>query len=192
MGMLMRDGVLLNEARTTLVSVGRDGRPFNLYKIRTMVTGNDDSAHRAYVAALKMLAGRELSEAQVRQRLARRKYDSPDIDSAIERLKAAGYIDDARAAAVIARRETTVRRRGKARVTSRLRAAGIAGKIADHAVQQVFKDVDVDGLLESALERRLRGRTRIEDDKEMQRLYRYLIGQGFEADRVLARLRKLR
>jgi regulatory protein len=146
----------------------------------------------AYAAALKMLAGRELSEAQVRQRLARRKYDSGDIDDAIERLKSSGYIDDARAAAVIARRETTIRRRGKARVTSRLRAAGIAGTLADQTVEQVFKDVDADALLTASLERRLRGRTRIEDDKEMQRLYRYLIGQGFEGDRVLAKLRKLK
>jgi len=146
----------------------------------------------AYGTALKMLAGRELSEAQVRQRLARRKYDSGDIDNAIERLKAGGYIDDARAAAVIARRETTVRRRGKARVSNRLRAAGIAPAVADRAIEQAFKDVDADALLDASLERRLRGRTRIEDDKEMQRLYRYLIGQGFEGDRVLAKLRKLK
>jgi SOS response regulatory protein OraA/RecX len=67
-----------------------------------------------------MLAGRELSEAQVRQRLIRRGHDAADIDTAIERLKSNGTIDDARAAAVIARRETTVRRRGKSRVTSRI------------------------------------------------------------------------
>jgi regulatory protein len=146
----------------------------------------------AYLAALKMLAGRELSESQVRQRLARRGHDSNDIDQAIARLKANGNIDDARAAAVIARRETTVRRRGKARVSSRLRAAGIAPAIADHAVQQVFEDVDADALLAASLERRLRGRTRIDDDKEFQRLYRYLVGQGFETDRVLAALRKHR
>ncbi|MBV8529241.1 MAG: sugar transferase [Candidatus Dormibacteraeota bacterium] len=30
--------------------VGDDGRPFTMYKLRTMVTGNDDSQHRAYVA----------------------------------------------------------------------------------------------------------------------------------------------
>jgi regulatory protein len=138
-----------------------------------------------------MLAGRELSEAQVRQRLVRRKYDSHDIDSAIERLKEGGYIDDVRAAAVIARRETT-RRRGKARVSSRLHAAGIASAVADHAVEQVFKDVDPDALLDASLERRLRGRTRVTDEKERQRLYRYLIGQGFEAERVLAKLRKLK
>ena len=145
-----------------------------------------------YLTALKMLAGRELSEAQVRLRLARRKHDSDDIDRAIERLKAGGYIDDSRAAAVIARRETTVRRRGKLRVSGRLRAAGISRAVADRAVQQVFQDVDVDALLDSALEKRLRGRTRIDDEKEFQRLYRYLVGQGFEPDRVLARLRAVR
>jgi regulatory protein len=147
---------------------------------------------KAYEAALKMLAGRELSEAQVRQRLVRRKYDSTDIDGAIERLKEGGYIDDARAAAIIARRETTVRRRGKTRVNSRLRAAGIAASIADRAVEEVFKDVDADALLDASLERRLRGRTRVADEKERQRLYRYLIGQGFEGERVLAKLRKLK
>jgi lipopolysaccharide/colanic/teichoic acid biosynthesis glycosyltransferase len=32
--------------------LGRDGRPFTMFKLRTMVTRNDDSAHRNYVAAL--------------------------------------------------------------------------------------------------------------------------------------------
>ncbi|HKE86179.1 MAG TPA: RecX family transcriptional regulator [Vicinamibacterales bacterium] len=149
-------------------------------------------ASDSYLAALKMLAGRELSEAQVRQRLTRRGYDRPDIDQAIDRLKATGTIDDARAAAVIARRETTVRRRGKARVNSRLRAAGIAPDVADRTVEQLFQEVDADALLAASLERRLRGRTAIDDEKELQRLYRYLVGQGFEADRVLAKLRSKR
>ena len=139
-----------------------------------------------------MLAGRELSEAQVRQRLTRRGHDAADIDAAVERLKSNGTIDDARAAAVIARRETTVRRRGKARVTSRIRAAGISSSVADHAGEQAFQDVDADALLEAALDRRLRGRTTIDSEKEFNRLYRYLVGQGFEHDRVLTRLRKYR
>jgi lipopolysaccharide/colanic/teichoic acid biosynthesis glycosyltransferase len=32
--------------------VGRDGRSFRIVKLRTMFTGNDDSAHQAYVAAM--------------------------------------------------------------------------------------------------------------------------------------------
>ena len=139
-----------------------------------------------------MLAGRELSVAQVRQRLKRRAHDAADIDAAIERLKANGTLDDARAAAVIARRETTVRHRGKARVTSRIRAAGISSPVADHAVEQIFQDVDPEALLDAALDRRLRGRATIDDEKEFNRLYRYLVGQGFESDRVITKLRSLR
>ncbi|MND07670.1 hypothetical protein D3C83_298110 [compost metagenome] len=44
----------------------------------------------------------------------------------------------------------------------------------------------------AALDKRLRGRTAIAADREFQRLYRFLLGQGFESDRVLALLRRHR
>jgi hypothetical protein len=53
----------------------------------------------------------------------------------------------------------------------------------------VFQDIDVDALLASALEKRLRGRTTI-DERDARRLYRYFTAQGFESDRVLAALRQ--
>ena len=66
----------------------------------------------AYADALKLLARRELSEAQVRQRLARKGHTEPDIDQAVARLVADRSIDDARVAEAIARTETAVRKRG--------------------------------------------------------------------------------
>jgi regulatory protein len=146
----------------------------------------------AYVAALKMLGGRELSEHQVRQRLARRGYDADAIDAAVVRLISDGSLDDARAAKAMARTEATFRKRGRLRVKRRLEMAGIAPKVAQRALQEVFDEVDADALLAAALQKRLRGRERIVDDREFQRLYRYLIGQGFEPDRVLALLRRHR
>jgi regulatory protein len=150
------------------------------------------AANPAYVDALRMLARRELSEAQVRQRLARRDHDPDDIDAAVSRLKADRSIDDQRVAGVIARTEATVRKRGRLRVKRRIEAAGIAGAIAQRAVDQVFHDVDADALLEAALQKRLRGDGRIADDRQYARLWRYLLGQGFEADRVASLLRKYR
>jgi len=47
-----------------------------------------------------------------------------------------------------------------------------------------------DSLMEASLARRLPSGAKIEDDREFQRLYRYLIGQGFEADRVLLLLNR--
>jgi regulatory protein len=143
----------------------------------------------AYVDGLKMLARRELSEAQVRQRLARRGHDEEAIDAAVGRLKAERALDDARVAGAIARTETSLKRRGKLRVTRQIERAGIARATARQAVDKVFEDIDPDALLEASLARRLRGGRRIADDREFQRLYRYLVAQGFEADQVLRALR---
>jgi regulatory protein len=146
----------------------------------------------AYVAALKMLGGRELSERQVRQRLARRRYAEAEIDAAIARLLQDRSLDDERAARAMAHAETSLKKRGKLRVRQRLQAAGIAPAAAQRAIQETFQSIDVDALMSEALNKRLRGRERIADEREFQRLYRYLVGQGFEPDRILALLRRHR
>jgi regulatory protein len=139
-----------------------------------------------------MLARRELSEAQVRQRLARRGHGQDAIDEAVSRLRDERAIDDARVAEAIARTETAIRRRGKLRVRLQIERSGVDKHVAAHAVDEVFAGLDADALLESSLDRRLRGGATIADDRELQRLYRYLIGQGFDSDRILAVLKKRR
>jgi len=142
-----------------------------------------------YLAALKLLARRELSEAQLRQRLIRRQHDPDAIDAALLRLKADRSLDDERVARAIARSETGLKKRGRYRVSRQIEAAGIAPAIARRVVDETFASIDGDALLAAALEKRLRGRTIIADEREFNRLYRYLVGQGFEPDRVMALLR---
>ena len=67
----------------------------------------------AYLDGLKMLGRRELSEQQVRQRLARKAYTPDEIDEAVARLREERAINDQRVAEAIARTETGVRKRGK-------------------------------------------------------------------------------
>ncbi|HWV95352.1 MAG TPA: regulatory protein RecX [Vicinamibacterales bacterium] len=142
-----------------------------------------------YLTALKMLVRRELSEAQLRQRLLRRQHDPDAIEAALTRLTSERNLDDERVAGAIARSETNLKKRGRFRVTRQIEAAGIASSIAKRVVDETFAAIDGDALLTQALARRLRGRTRIEGDREFQRLYRYLVTQGFEPDRVMALLR---
>ena len=139
----------------------------------------------AYIDGLKMLGRRELSETQIRQRLARKEYDPETIDEAVVRLKDERAIDDVRVAEAIARTETSIRRRGKLRVRMQIERAGIAKHIAKAAVDKVFGAMDGDAHIEAALNKRLRGRATIADDREFQRLFRYLAGQGFETDQVM-------
>ena len=138
-----------------------------------------------YIDALKMLGRRELSESQVRQRLVRKGHTEDEIDAAVKRLKDERAIDDSRVAEAIARTETGIKRRGKLRVRRQIEQAGIAPAVARQALDMVFEDLDDDALLLAALGRRLRGDRLIADDREFQRLYRYLAAQGFESDRIL-------
>jgi regulatory protein len=146
----------------------------------------------AYIDGLKMLGRRELSEQQLRQRLARKKYSQDDIDEAIARLREERAINDRRVAEAIVRTETGVRKRGRVRVRLHLERAGIATETARAAIDSVFDAIDDDRLLESSLRKRLRGREAIADDREFARLFRYLIGQGFESDRVMKALKAYR
>jgi regulatory protein len=138
----------------------------------------------AYATALSLLAARELSEAQVRARLRRRNYEDDEIEPAIARLKVERAIDDRRVAAAIARTETGVKRRGRLRVAQAIGRAGIDRATARNAIRDAFEGLDPDALIRAALARRLRGRTRINDERELARLYRYLVAQGFDSDQI--------
>jgi regulatory protein len=142
----------------------------------------------AYHEALKMLARRELSESQIRQRLAQHGHGADAIEEAVTRLRDERAIDDARVAEAIARTETSVRRRGRLRVRLTIERAGIAAATARRAVEEAFGTIDDDALMEASINKRLHGRETIADDREFQRMYRYLVGQGFEPDRVMTAL----
>ena len=144
----------------------------------------------AYLVALTMLSARELSEAQLRTRLKRREFEADDIDSAIDRLKADGTLNDRRVAGAIARMETSIKHRGRSRVIQKIRQAGIDGDTADAATEQAFEDIDEDQLLHHAMTRRLRGKTPKElDEKARARLVRGLAAQGFGLDAIFKKLR---
>jgi regulatory protein len=142
----------------------------------------------AYHEALRMLARRELSESQIRQRLTRHGHDADAIEEAVTRLRNERAIDDARVAEAIARTETSVRRRGRLRVRLKIERAGIAAATAKSAVDEAFDTIDDDALMEASIDKRLHGRQTIADDREFQRMYRYLVGQGFEPDRIMTAL----
>ena len=146
----------------------------------------------AYTTALTLLSRRELSTAQLRDRLKRRKFTSEEIDPVIARLTADRTLDDARVAVASARLEASVRRRGRRRVLQRVRQLGINEDTARAAVDQAFGDVDESALLDDAINRRLRHHTGGPlDAKAMARVVRGLVAQGFDAGQVYARLRRL-
>jgi regulatory protein len=143
----------------------------------------------AYLAALRQLSARELSEKRVRERLLKRQHAPDAIEKAIERLRSEGAIDDRRAAIACARTEAAVKGHGRERVLRRLQAIGIPNDLARQATDQVFETVDEPALLLRALARRKRHGETVRSPGGFRRLYQALVRQGFEPSAVVALLR---
>src|SRR5262245_60186550 len=127
---------------------------------RTPKTHKVEPKTSAYLDGLKMLGRRELSEAQVRQRLARKGHEPDEIGTAINRLREERAVDDARAAEAIVHTETAVYGRGRLRIKRQIEQAGISPDKARKAIDDAFENVDESSLLSAALNKRLRGRAK--------------------------------
>ena len=146
----------------------------------------------AYLTALRMLARREYSEHQIRERLTAREFEADEIGEAVARLTEQRSLDDRRVAGAMARLELQVRRHGRLRAERKMKEAGLAPSLIREALDATLADTDADALVAAALARRLRHGQAIEDDKHLQRLYRFLVGQGFGTGQALAALKRHR
>ncbi len=140
----------------------------------------------AYQTAVRLLARRELSTGQLRDRLAQRELPPSEIEAAITRLTRERAVDDARTALAYARRAAEVKLRGQSRARREIEALGIDPATARRAVAEVFDEVDEESVLERAIAKRLDGPIR--DRAQLRRLYQALLRQGFPPDRVAAAL----
>ena len=147
----------------------------------------------AHATALRWLSQRELSAAQVQQRLEHRGVSKDDANTVVARLVAGRVIDDVRMARAAARLETAIRGRGPARARQKLLSLGLAAATVDDALASALSEVDVQVLLDNAVERRLRREASPTLDRAaFRRVAGALVRQGFAPADVMARLRARR
>jgi len=134
---------------------------------------------------------RELSKAQVRQRLRRRGVDAEVAEAIITSLVELGALNEDRLALAAARRETAIRGRGPARARMALKALGLGEATVQAALDTTLAQVDVEALLEKALDKRLRGvPPGALDRATFGRIAGALVRQGFDIQAVMTRLRR--
>ena len=139
----------------------------------------------ALEAALKLLAARSRTEAELRQALLSRHYPPAEVETAVARVRKLGYLDDGEVAR--ARARSLLGRGAAPRLAARrLEAQGIAPAKARSAVVAEAGEGGEAGLLERALQRRLKGRKL--DETEKQRVFRSLVQKGYRPSEVARRL----
>ena len=135
--------------------------------------GQGDSSS-AFDSAMKMLSLRAHSEYELRQKLLM-KYPPAAADSAIERLRSSGLIDDERFAVLYA--EELLRRKGyaKKRILCELKNRGISETFAENAVNAL--DIDKEICIIRVIEKYKI--TEESTKKEKDRVIRRLLSMGY-------------
>lgn len=152
------------------------------------------AAGALYEYALRALARRSLTVSELRSRLERRAARESSVDEVIERLRSAGYIDDARLAESYAFFRREYEGFGQRRVLRELRKRGVDWELAEETVSSSYADADEASLIRQHLERKLgqgyQARP-VEDQKKVLSLYRALVRAGFSSDKIVEALQQI-
>ncbi len=145
-------------------------------------------AERCYITALRILGYRFNSEAELRRKLTRKKFEKEIIDATLIRLRAEKWLDDERFAGAFVRTRSR-RRIGAKRIVLELRAAGVDDDVAERAVAE-----NVDGEAERArVEAIIRRRAdALETPEGRKKLAAYLLKQGYDAALIRESIRAYR
>lgn len=147
-------------------------------------------SRNAFALILTKLGRRDHTEQELARALARKEFPGEVIESALDRAKREGLVNDVRLANNLARITAQTGKRGPRRVIATLRQKGIALETAQAATKQAFAASDD---AETSLVRfatRLLERARGETLKEKRiKVLRSLLGRGFELSEARKALR---
>lgn len=137
-----------------------------------------EAAHRA---ALRALARRAHARFDLRRRLLQKQHPPAAVDGALNRLSAAGLLDDARFAAAYATAKAR-RGRGPSRLVHDLQAQGIERRVAEHAVRTSLAadDVDPAATARALAEKRARQLAGLAPHVRKRRILAFLMRRGFQ------------
>ena len=141
-----------------------------------------------YSRSLDMLARAPRSARDLRRRLLLKGESESDVDAAVERLVAAGLLDDAAYARAFVRSKISSQGFSRRRLQQELAKRGVAREISEAAIAEVLHDDDVDegANIERVARKKLRTLRGLDEETQRRRLYAYLARRGYDVDGVRA------
>lgn len=160
--------------------VGREIGPLVLERLQQLA--DVEAAHRA---AQRAIARRAHARFDLRRRLLQKQHPPDAVDAALERLSAAGLLDDARFAVDYAAAKAR-RGRGPSRLTRDLQAQGVDRRVAEEAVRTSLaaEGVDPGDAVRALAEKRAKQLAGLPPLVRKRRLVAFLVRRGFQGSEV--------
>jgi len=151
-----------------------------------------DIRRKTFERAVKFLAAKPRSVAELRERLLRGKNtDEQVVETVISRLREYGYLNDERFAFSYASYKVKQKPVGRRRLERDLKFKKIDTGVANEALEMVFAETPEEELIEQAIAKRLRIRGKPKNRAEAKSLFDHLLRQGFRFELVSDKVRSL-
>ena len=160
--------------------VGQEIGPLVLERLQELA--DLEAAHRA---ALRALARRAHARFDLRRRLLQKQHPPAAVDGALDRLGAAGLLNDAQFARDFAAAKAR-RGRGPARLVRDLQSQGIDRRIAEDAVRTSLaaEGIDPEQAVRALAEKRARQLAGLPAPVRKRRLVAFLVRRGFGGSEI--------
>jgi regulatory protein len=159
---------------------GRPQRPLNPEKAR----------ERTFQRAVKLLAAKPRSVAELRERLLEKEWANEEIvEAVLVKLGEYGYLNDERFAFGYASYRVRQKPVGRQRLQRDLQMKKVDRETADEALKLVFQETPEEELIDRAIAKRTRLRGRPQTRAEVKSLFDHLLRQGFSSDLVSQKVR---
>ncbi len=150
----------------------------------------DELRRKTFERAVKLLAAKPRSVAELRERLLQRRGTTEAVvETVIARLREYGYLDDERYAFTYASSKVKQRPIGRRRLERDLKFKQIENDVAAEALELVYTETPEEQLIDRAIEKRIRLRGRPKDRAEAKKLFDHLLRQGFAFELVSEKVR---
>jgi len=146
-----------------------------------------------YDRALNMLAVRARSSAELHRLLVRKGEPPEYVDAALERLRQAGFLDDASFARQFSRSKALGAGMSKRRLEQELGRRGVAGEQAREAIDEVFTEeaIDEESTIERVARKKMRSLVKLDEPTRRRRLFTFLARRGYDFDDIERVTRRL-
>lgn len=164
--------------------------PSGLDFVATMES--DEVRRKTFERAVKLLAAKPRSVAELRDRLLRGKNTNEEVvETVIARLREYGYLNDERFAFSYASYKVKQKPVGRRRLERDLKFKKVDSGVANEALEMVFAETPEEQLIDLAIAKRLRIRGKPKNRAEAKSLFDHLLRQGFGFELVSEKVRAL-
>lgn len=150
----------------------------------------EKARERTLQRAVKLLAAKPRSVAELRERLLEKEWTTEGaVEAALQKLAEYGYLNDERYAFGFASSRVRQKPIGRRRLARDLHTKQVSRETAEEALNLVYAETPEEELIERAIEKRTRLRSRPATRAEVKSLFDHLLRLGFSYDLVLRKVR---